>query len=113
MNTPTQKGRHTAHTPVPWRVGIRDELDNTLSIDAGRVGPKANFVARVLPQPFYTQGEQDANAAFIVQACNAHEALVEVCEGLLDLIDVDETLLAIILRRKAEAALKLARGEGL
>jgi len=36
------------------------------------------------PQQIFNGDEQDANARFIVTACNSHDELVEALQGLMD-----------------------------
>ena len=66
------------HTPLPWfAVNIGDDDDPMWSVMAARIAgrPAGPEVARCdagdSPQEMET-----ANAAFIVKACNCHEALV-------------------------------------
>jgi hypothetical protein len=100
------------HTPTPWesnfnRIESKDDhgVDNDGWMIAECIGP-----------------EQEANAEFIVRACNAHDALVAACEKIeklrSDLLEgatsMDE---GALLTEGAdafddiEAALKLAKGE--
>lgn len=61
------------HTPLPWIVSTQNER---LILSA-----KGDAVATVLAGiPF---AEQDANAAFIVTACNAYPELVEALQNVL------------------------------
>ena len=85
---------HT-HTPTPWEV-----------IWKTSVGNKEVVVADLDCLP--NNDENEANAAFIVRACNAHYDLVEALEMLLQ--DCKEKGRSASYRQ-AESALKLARGE--
>ncbi len=62
-----------SHTPLPWRIEPGTVFDyehpEVLSSDGKRI-------AAVL---------WDKDAAFIVKACNSHEALVEALKAILDL----------------------------
>lgn len=51
--------------------------------------------------------EQKANAAFIVRACNAHEALLEACKAMLAYVPRDGTAERDV-REMAESAIALA-----
>lgn len=79
------------HTPLPWK------QNNVGDVVSGKT---------VILETYDNQDE--ANAAFIVRACNAHYALIEALEGLLKEMNGygDEEHEA-----KAIAALKLAKGE--
>jgi hypothetical protein len=70
------------HTPSPWEVGETDPEDNQILIVlAGTEGEfYSDQIARVTPNPFYDD-HQGANAAYIVQACNAFPALVKALKG--------------------------------
>jgi hypothetical protein len=75
------------HTPIPWRIGYYNAQKCTIGIvvdtDAGE-----DVVAEVCHHDGYLPGEfGEANAAFIVRACNSHDALLAACRRLLDVID--------------------------
>lgn len=53
---------------------------------------------------------RDGNAAFIVRACNSHEALVAACNTLLDAYN-EQVTPSPMEWRAIEAALKLAKGD--
>ena len=64
-------------TERPWKVGYRNEADNTLVItsalrDDAHIS-KERCIAYVAPQPHYRPGMQAANAALIVQAVNTFD----------------------------------------
>jgi hypothetical protein len=66
------------HSPLPW----------TYCHNGGGTWPIIGerdraTVAVVTPQMAGDDAEHEANAAFIVRACNAHDALVEACEKAL------------------------------
>ena len=86
------------HTPTPW-----DLRSSSITVkDNGE-----DIVAEANGGLSGTIGEAVANAAFIVQACNAHEALVdalETAEGFRH--SSPETWYPAV-----AAALKLAKGE--
>jgi len=64
----------TKHTPTPWTC-------DTQAIYQPPLGPGRGPVMLASSPTRYP--ERDANMAFIVTACNAHEALVAALEGLL------------------------------
>lgn len=63
------------HTPTPW---INDNSDTRY--DERRIlGFHGELIANVM-----TEKMKDANAAFIVTACNSHEELVSVLKNLVE-----------------------------
>lgn len=91
----------TQHTPTPWKYGPGLIIWNGDGF----------LVAQVAGQPGMPEAEADA--AFIVRACNSHEALVRLAEMVEDrfkdsdtarLVHTNDTLLAA-----ASAALALAK----
>ena len=72
------------HTPGPWRMTKHDALKNVYHIDAGPKGYERVRVAIV------DTGE--ANAAYIVRACNAHDELLAIAKrihGLMQSGDIE------------------------
>lgn len=65
------------HTPTPWRVGEREAGD--LVILAGE-----RRIARMAFDLYVSTFAADANAALIVRAVNAHEALLSALRNLID-----------------------------
>ena len=65
------------HTPGPWiRCGY------LIDSDCGRVGKHVvERICTVDTGP--THEESEANAEFIVRACNAHHDLLEACEDMM------------------------------
>lgn len=94
------KGIKTAgHTPVAWRVADCDEpaldswsLDGDGSFDSRPIAAGDKLVCYVAGP--ITWGDEpsecDANAAFIVKACNSHEELVEALRELDSVIDFSQ-----------------------
>lgn len=72
-NTPRATG-NAAHTPTPWRYTI----DLSLADEASAIvtAPDGSTVAIVVANGDAALSAA-ANAAFIVRACNSHDALVE------------------------------------
>ena len=78
-----------AHTPTPWTYRFRLRGTTIEPLD----GDKQLAIVASTPGI----GNLDTNAAFIVQACNAHEELLAACRNALDalyLMGDDESHLA-------------------
>ena len=101
-------------TPGPWRLGSRSGRRNVM-------GPMGRRPSRIMPGealPICLMGgtlyEDEANAAFIVRACNAHDALLAACEAVLakqgeaSMFRLPDNCDAV---RLVQAAVRLARGE--
>lgn len=79
----------SGHTPTPWKV-LYPSLN--ISADVPCSGVLAGVCRWCAGLPSTVPGvafdlsrdEQEANARFIVRACNSHEKLVEAIEQLLD-----------------------------
>lgn len=71
-----QKGEDMSkHTPTPWSIGITNNGADHINVWMGIV-----HVASVMK--FVPTGESaEANAEFIVRACNSHDELVEALEA--------------------------------
>lgn len=70
-----------AHTPTPWNVQYRAILDQDgFQVAAGSV-PDDDIVMMA----HYDLAAE--NAAFIVKACNAHEALVEAVQQAIKFLE--------------------------
>ena len=80
----------TTHTPTPWRYGLkvskRPAWEKILSgpIHVATVVQCDSSPIRVLNDTPKSQAEAEANAAFIVRACNSHAQLVAALEKLID-----------------------------
>jgi hypothetical protein len=116
-----------AHTPGPWyvtlnpyRVGHRGPL-GVLTLVAEcptRTGLTEDGQAHksLPPDAEIFADEARANAAFIVRACNSHDALKDAADNAVDFIEqlTRDTIHADngeYFAGKLRAALKLARGE--
>lgn len=64
------------HTPLPWR--ISDDGDFLETLDPVELDMERRAIAdlRYFHMPF-----NEANAAFIVRACNSHDALIKALEA--------------------------------
>lgn len=121
MSTPTEsaaqrvgcandqsRSQYAAHTPTPWKYRADDRLIVTSHEGQGILGTLHIAELR-------NQGQEtEANAAFIVRACNSHAELVAaLCEvsresGADNLTDAIDRLAS--LRATARAALSRAKG---
>lgn len=90
----------STHTPGPWRV-VHTADDRTF-IDTEESND--NFIAQV----DRNVTEYEANAAFIVRACNSHEAILEALKLCVEALE----FIPCRARNKAEEALRLAEGRG-
>lgn len=102
------------HAPTPWRTSGLSAHDIVGPVGFGAGMVRLRHVASTHIQSTHPAVEDRcaANAAFIVRAVNAHDALVEALESILCLIDQDQA--ETIGEHDAEyirAALELA-GEG-
>ena len=68
-------------TPTPWKVTPEPGRPHWIQTLDFRPIAEFNFVG---------DGNQEANAAFIVTACNVHEELIEALEKIED-VDKDDT----------------------
>jgi hypothetical protein len=100
----------TEHTPTPW---IVDESDQ----DFDQIISRTEEGLEVLVADVYGDIETSkANAAFIVRACNSHDALVAVGTRIAKYFDGTSgsdfpACLPIAVIDELRAAIKLARGE--
>ena len=78
MTTHSKQG----HTPTPWVIG-----PNNLDI---RDGKHEDNIVSLKYQDHVSCEQQEANAAFIVRACNSHDALVEACKEMLGALMIME-----------------------
>lgn len=74
-----------AHTPTPWSLDSR--------FKAVVVSEKGDQIAAAFSDATETSDERDANAAFIVRACNGFELLVKALERAK--IDLDAAAIII------------------
>lgn len=81
----------TTHTPGPWRIG-QQGFDNggfpETVIVADAAGGKVVAPCVCLHFEHYPE-MREANAGFIVRACNAHYDLLAACEALVSWADGD------------------------
>jgi hypothetical protein len=78
------------HTPTPWSLAIRDHHNYTEAgatiFGAGNEAAGVPVIADLPPRT--VDGTHEANAKFIVRACNSHEQLVAALDSLLFTVDV-------------------------
>lgn len=67
------------HTPLPWNIGKKACYDLTIWGHNRKTIPVA-----LVPKGGRISEERDANAAYIVKACNAHPKLVKALKTLID-----------------------------
>ena len=95
------------HTPTPGEA-IGDPCDLVVAIGWDDTPSAQTFIADCSTGPA-TDDEAAANAALIVRAVNAHDAMREVLQDIVDLY-LDPHSLDMI-EERARAVLKLAEGE--
>lgn len=95
------------HTPTPWEVGM--SRNGLPSVDASTESPCTLEICMVwgTEKDMIVNDECEANAAFIVRACNAHDVLVELAEKVIGHFAGTGAPLEDFSRM----ALRLARGE--
>ena len=73
---------HSTHTPVPWI------SDGGIRVQGNSEGHR-HAIALICPPPPYLTSTMyaQANARFIVRACNAHDELLAACEATANLIE--------------------------
>ena len=118
------------HTPLPWMIDARSTT-HIVGANSRHVASTGGYSSNLPEDRDTYTDENDANAAFIVHAVNAHQALVEALDEIVALserrvfdemerlrtADPDITLTGVLsigiheMRDVARAALKQARGE--
>ncbi len=113
---------HT-HTPTPWKMWTTTAPHAPVIIYAGDVKPrlKANGYPEYAPNSFIAEvstfhgehGDDDANAAFIIRACDVHDELVELLRECGDEFQTHfgEDFLETDLAKRLASAIRKARGE--
>ena len=97
------------HTPTPWTY-IASNCSNFVHIETDTDHSTIATLAKG------TKSQKEANAAFIVRACNAHDAMIHALNEFLEVgpyvSNADSIAPALVAAcKQARAALKLARGE--
>lgn len=81
------------HTPLPWFSKMASKPDDgeyNCAI-AAEIDGKNHCIGKTFGRVDYdVRPDAQANASFIVQACNSHDNLVEALETVLDLMDNGE-----------------------
>lgn len=111
---PTAPASMAMHTPTPWQLSPDDKT----CIWGHRVNDATGITASYFFTLAETMGyktEREANAAFIVRACNSHAQLVDAlddCQGVLDYLNrqlAGKSVAVRIVLDKARAALTAAQ----
>ena len=101
--------RTKKHTPVPWR---QEWSKKSPSLNV--FGANGYPVCRV-PVHLSVGDDDEANAEFIIQACNAYDNLLEACKDMLSVLtepgvmDIDEWK---TWKKRAEDKARVAIQEG-
>jgi hypothetical protein len=95
---------HTTHTALPWTYR-QCTLDTPHSVRFWIDGPNMEPIADVKEN-----AEPEANAAFIVTACNAHHDLLEACKLAANAIESRDNGLLQHALYQATAAIAKAQG---
>ena len=94
------------HTKTPYEV----VLDTNSKSDTLILGGDDGMVADCYYH-WRKKEERQANAEFIVRACNSHEAMLEALEDIFELLHpVGESLLDVKSYRRVLKAIALAKG---
>jgi len=80
MTTKQTGTTEATHTATPWTLSRSFVGRDTSALKTTTVVAGTTVVAECNKRPVQ---EAEANARFIVRACNAHDALVAACRGLL------------------------------
>ncbi|MEZ2132736.1 MULTISPECIES: hypothetical protein [unclassified Sinorhizobium] len=99
----------TKHTPTPWRMD-----DDIRFGETPRVYGADKHICEVANAelPIDAQEEWIANAAFIVKACNSHEALIEALKAVEAYLGPQVPAAdSVVVYNKVVAALKLVEVE--
>lgn len=106
--------KKTKHTPLPWGIHHGDDYSAILNTPESST---SEFIANIYSDDIGYTYEDDvvnrqANADFILKACNSHYELIEALNAIVRTqADSDsESVLAYELAEIAEKALKKAKG---
>lgn len=82
----------TAHTPAPWvAVPVKGSYKRPVLIQSGtKLVASVNGTQLEPEQP--SIGEAEANAEFIVRACNAHADLLEAAKDTLEALELNRDI---------------------
>lgn len=72
----------TQHAQTPWETSVTSSLEWDVCKEGG-----GDCIAHIMNN----DAESEANAAFIVRACNNHEALIKTVKAIQELIDQGES----------------------
>jgi hypothetical protein len=111
----------TKHTATPWKLLRHYDNKRSESIENRHTVKDDNGmnIARIWEPTgsVYTQAQQEANAAFIVTACNSHDELLEIVNKLATTNSNDfkseseHWKFIAMLRIEARVAIAKAKGE--
>ena len=93
------------HTPTPWRISKQYDPEKGHDDHTPLIKSADNTTVAVVPLPGNSWEVHQANAAYIVQAVNSYEGLIEALRLLRDYPDLSNRQTVI------EQALKTAEGE--
>ena len=103
----------TEHTPTPWRLAEQTQrAEDQVCTHKIRTLDGDDYYSGLV-----AEADLESDAAFIVRACNAHDALVEALTDARKrlhsaaLITGTDPEFALASVEKQDAALKLARGD--
>lgn len=68
------------HTPLPWAVS---SLPSAWATEIARGDPRGPIILFPSAAASLSVGERQANAAFVVRACNAHYDLLAACKAMV------------------------------
>ena len=106
---------NTKHTATPWKLSKNGDVETIrIFCKNGYEVCRASDLPSVFGNNRYGDGgtkEQEANAEFIVRACNSHDALVEACQEMFEELLSQQYNPTSKIMKKWKQALKQAEGE--
>ena len=75
------------HTPLPWKKEI---FNGELIVQDDDTNEYYVYICDCSSE-FMSQEEEEANAEFIVRACNSHYELLEACKRTVEMFDKNST----------------------
>lgn len=82
----------SAHTPTPWFLNDSDIPPSIYTISQEDPSHQPCIAVLDADKPYFFDGVavQEANAEFIVRACNSHDALIAALTGLLECAELNQ-----------------------